>query len=131
MFSSLALATLLLGGWGVGFAADSYSLYNTNSEVLLDASENWLAAFNANVTCPALVGELFSNPFFEFNQSTTSLDLVCAASCRDSLQEHRKNVQAACTGAKYYDEFEETTWQPWYPDDFMIYSHDIACMGKR
>lgn len=131
MASSLALVTLLLGGWGAGVAAESYALYSADSEVLLDASEACLAAFNANVTCPALTGELFSSPFFEFNRNTTWLDLVCATSCRESLQEHRKNVRAACTGAQYYDEFEQTLWQPWYPDDYMIYSHDIACMARR
>ncbi|BAE54678.1 unnamed protein product [Aspergillus oryzae RIB40] len=130
MVSSLTLITLLLGGWGAEVAADSYALYNADSEVLLDASENCLAAFNANVTCPALTGELFSSPFFEFNRNTTWLDLVCATSCRESLQEHRNNVSTACTSARYYDEFEKTTWQPWYPDDYMIYSHDIACMTR-
>ncbi|KAF7184685.1 hypothetical protein CNMCM7691_006047 [Aspergillus felis] len=130
MVSSLTLVTLLLGGWGAAVAADSYALYNADSEVLLDASENCLAAFNANVTCPSLTGELFSSPFFEFNRNTTWLDLVCATSCRESLQEHRNNVRTACTGARYYDEFEKTTWQPWYPDDYMIYSHDIACMTR-
>jgi hypothetical protein len=40
-------------------------------------------------------------------------------------------VKEACVDAQYYDEYEKTYWMPMYPDEFIIYALNMACLKRR
>lgn len=111
--------------------SQTHQLYDVDTDVLLNASDNCLKTFNSNVTCPSFIGELYENPFHSFGYDKDVLGALCASSCLESITSHRDNVKKACSGAEYYDQFEETHWVPWYPDEFLLYAHGIACLKKR
>lgn len=110
-------------------SAQSYQLHPAVDSGLLNASSTCLEAFNENVTCANSVGQLYVNPFYD--PGDTELATLCTSTCLDSLTSHRKRVAAACRDAQYYDEYEDTYWVASYPDEFILYAYNIACLKRR
>jgi hypothetical protein len=126
--SLLAFAGLLLKAYPI--YAQSYQLYPAVGSGLTGASSACADAFSANVTCHNIIGQLFADQFYDFG-SDERLAYVCQKICLDSLTKHRDAVKGACVDAQYYDEYEKTYWMPTYPDEFMIYALNMACLKRR
>lgn len=110
--------------------AQNYQLHNATTSVLPGASEACLQAFNTPVNCFHAIGQLYANPFYTFNDDA-ELTTLCTSTCLQSLTSHRNTVASACAGVQYYDEYEDTHWVPTYPEDFIIFAYDIACLKRK
>lgn len=109
--------------------AQSYQLHPVIGSGLLNASSSCQSVFSANVTCVNNIGQLYANPFYD--PGDTELTALCTSACASSLDRQRTRVKGACQGAQYYDEYEDTYWLPQYPDEFMVYAYNVACLKRR
>ncbi|KAJ5024029.1 hypothetical protein J3E73DRAFT_259043 [Bipolaris maydis] len=126
MFLSI-LAVVLLTACRT--SAQTYQLHPAIGSGLTNASSDCTTAFSANVTCHNLIGQLYADPFFAASDDT-ALNKLCQAKCLTSLTKLRDDVKSACVGAQYYDEYEDTYWVPTYPDEFILYAYNMACLKR-
>ncbi|KAF3483528.1 uncharacterized protein GIQ15_02852 [Arthroderma uncinatum] len=110
--------------------SQTHQLYDVDTSVLVNGTDDCLKTFNSNVTCPWFIGRLYVDPFYSFNYDKNVLEELCATSCLDSLTSHRDMVKEACSGAEYVDKFGNTRWVPWYPDESLLYALGIACLKR-
>ncbi|OAL51442.1 hypothetical protein IQ07DRAFT_566073 [Pyrenochaeta sp. DS3sAY3a] len=109
--------------------AQTYQLYPVLNTGLVNATTECIDIFTSNVTCHNSIGQLFANPFHDFVDDT-ELGKLCQAACLSSLTKHRDAVRRRCTSAQYVDEYEETTWLASYPDEFILYAYNLACLKR-
>ncbi|KAJ8110046.1 hypothetical protein OPT61_g7001 [Boeremia exigua] len=109
--------------------AQTYQLHPAIGSGLIDASSECTTTFSSNVTCHNIIGQLYADPFFTTSDDTT-LNKLCQARCLGSLTKLRDDVRNTCAGAQYYDEYEDTYWVPTYPDEFILYAYNMACLKR-
>jgi hypothetical protein len=113
---------------GVTFA-QSYQVHPVVGSGLVNATVSCQTAFNANVTCVNSIGQLYANPFYD--PGDEGLVALCTSTCLASLERQRTRVKGACQAAQYYDEYENTYWLAHYPDEFLLYAYNMACLKRR
>jgi hypothetical protein len=106
-----------------------YQLHDADTSILIGADDSCLAAYNANVTCPSIIGYLYGDNFPDLD--TSDLTALCTGNCFSSLTSHRASVAAACNSSvEYYNDADQSYWPATYLDDVSLYLYNMTCLLK-
>ncbi|OQD97136.1 hypothetical protein PENSOL_c013G04724 [Penicillium solitum] len=103
MAHGMILCTLLFTAtWSLALAYsnNTFQIYNSDSLSNVSASDSCISALKENVTCYVDLGDAVTRTT---TWSSNALDLMCADSCKKSLDDYVSNVDISCGTTSTYN----------------------------
>lgn len=96
---SRSLLVLAILPFALAFSNNTLQIYNTASLANVSASSGCVSALTANLTCYADLGKAVTQVT---TWSSGALDLICADTCKQSLNDYVTQVDTACGSGTMY-----------------------------
>lgn len=110
-------------------AGPTYPIGFGDESLLPGASEDCLAAFNTNVTCVPIVGDLFDDPYMALNKS--DLDGLCTTACYQSITTLRDAIDTKCGNTSFDDPADGTQRKPTFLAEWALMAYNLTCLKNR